>query len=259
MVLPGPTSTELCIAVATYRAGVVGGLVAFVLWSLPSFVVLTAAGLGMQQLKGDHPPDWMIGLAPAAIVLIFVAFYKLAQKVVVGRLTFSLTLLSACITLLVQGDPRVPSTTLLWLLPVMLVGGGLATLAEKLYLEHKQKQARPVPQQEGGEEQEVELSAATSPALPQQQPASVLEGAVDGVDTYKTVHVPRWFVAGSLLSLAGFLLFLLARRLQPHPAQLGPFFELFSQLFIMGITIYGGGQVVLPMLISVAVKPGWIT
>jgi hypothetical protein len=33
------------------------------------------------QLKGDRPPDWMLGLAPAAIVLIFVAFYKLSQKV----------------------------------------------------------------------------------------------------------------------------------------------------------------------------------
>lgn len=32
-------------------------------------------------MKGDRPPDWMLGLAPAAIVLIFVAFYKLSQKV----------------------------------------------------------------------------------------------------------------------------------------------------------------------------------
>lgn len=73
------------------------------------------------------------------------------------------------------------------------------------------------------------------------------------------VHVPKWFTIGAIGALGGFLLFLLARSLTPRPSDLGPHFTLFSHLFIMGLTIYGGGQVVLPMLISVAVKPGWIT
>jgi uncharacterized membrane protein len=40
--------------------------------------------------------------APAAVVLIFVAFAKLGKKVVDSRLKFAITLASACLTLLVQ-------------------------------------------------------------------------------------------------------------------------------------------------------------
>lgn len=66
----------MVVATGTYRAGIPGGLLAFALWNFPSFIVLTLAGLGVRDLLGDEDPDWLAGVAPAAISLVFVAAYK---------------------------------------------------------------------------------------------------------------------------------------------------------------------------------------
>jgi chromate transporter len=39
--LPGPTSTQLVVSTALARAGPLGGLMAFMVWTLPGLVVLT--------------------------------------------------------------------------------------------------------------------------------------------------------------------------------------------------------------------------
>lgn len=32
-------------------------------------------GMGLASMHGDRPPAWMSGLAPAAVVLVFMAFW----------------------------------------------------------------------------------------------------------------------------------------------------------------------------------------
>jgi chromate transporter len=43
--LPGPTSTQLVIAVGTIRGGILGGLIAFFCFSLPAAIILTICGI----------------------------------------------------------------------------------------------------------------------------------------------------------------------------------------------------------------------
>lgn len=79
--LPGPTSTQLVISTALSRAGPLGGLLAFFLWNLPGLIVLTAAAVAIDELVDpNNPPFYLIGLPPAAISLVFKAFYGFAMK-----------------------------------------------------------------------------------------------------------------------------------------------------------------------------------
>ena len=78
--LPGPTSTQMVVSTGTSRAGVLGGLLAFFLWNLPSAIILISAGLGISNFI-EGTPDWMIGLAPGAVSLVFIAAFKLCAKV----------------------------------------------------------------------------------------------------------------------------------------------------------------------------------
>jgi|JI6StandDraft_1071083.scaffolds.fasta_scaffold34475_2 chromate transporter len=50
--VPGPTSTQLMISLATYVTGnVYGGIVAFLLFFGPSFLVMTLCGLFLSQAE----------------------------------------------------------------------------------------------------------------------------------------------------------------------------------------------------------------
>lgn len=66
----------MVVSMGTFRAGIPGGLVSFALWNIPSFIVLTLAGLGVKDLLSDEDPDWLAGVGAAAISLVFVAAYK---------------------------------------------------------------------------------------------------------------------------------------------------------------------------------------
>eukprot|EP00486_Rosalina_sp_Unknown_P004266 CAMPEP_0201570524 /NCGR_PEP_ID=MMETSP0190_2-20130828/12826_1 /ASSEMBLY_ACC=CAM_ASM_000263 /TAXON_ID=37353 /ORGANISM="Rosalina sp." /LENGTH=188 /DNA_ID=CAMNT_0047994147 /DNA_START=20 /DNA_END=583 /DNA_ORIENTATION=+ len=56
--LPGPTSTQMVISCGAYRGGILGGLLSFLFWNLPSFIILTLSGLGVSEFVGSETPDW---------------------------------------------------------------------------------------------------------------------------------------------------------------------------------------------------------
>ena len=76
-------------------------------------------------------------------------------------------------------------------------------------------------------------------------------------DTYSHVPVSRFTALVCFALVGGFLLFLLgfhlAGRTQPK------LLHIFSSFFIIGVTIYGGGQVMLPLLVGITVDHGWLT
>ncbi|CBJ29849.1 conserved unknown protein [Ectocarpus siliculosus] len=209
--LPGPTSTQMVVSMGAYRAGIPGGLLSFALWNIPSFIVLTLAGLGVKELLGDDDPDWLSGLGPAAISLVFVAAYKLGKKVNKSPLKFSLSLVSACVTLLINGDEDINPNVSAWVFPLMLVCGGLVMLADS----------------------KAELA---------------LEGK-----TYSRINIPMWL--GGAIAVGWATILVVSISAFPGSGLGG----LFKAFFRIGSIIYGGGQVVLPMLVDEVVDPGWLT
>eukprot|EP00903_Cladosiphon_okamuranus_P009292 g8866.t1 len=224
--LPGPTSTQMVVSMGAYRAGIPGGLLSFALWNIPSFIILTLAGLGVKELLDSDDPDWLSGLGPAAISLVFVAAYKLGRKVNKSPLKFLLSLVSACVTLLMNGDEDINPNVSAWVFPLMLVCGGLVMLADS--------KIRP-------ENYAVTASTKTKEEL-------ALEGK-----TYSRINIPMWLGGAIVVGWAAILVISIAAF---PDSGLGGLFKAF---FRIGSIIYGGGQVVLPMLVDEVVDPGWLT
>lgn len=127
--LPGPTSTQLVVSTALARAGPIGGLTAFFLWNLPGLIVLITCGVLIATFVDPNNPPWyLVGLPPAAISLVFKAFYGFGQKL--DKLGIILCLISSLVAILVNGDENFPPTVSQFVFPSMLVLGGIVAYVD---------------------------------------------------------------------------------------------------------------------------------
>ena len=77
--LPGPASSQLGIAIGARQAGILGGLVSWLGFTVPSAIVLVLFGLlsGFADLSGA---GWIHGLKLAAVAVVAQAVYLLARS-----------------------------------------------------------------------------------------------------------------------------------------------------------------------------------
>ncbi|WP_421253644.1 chromate efflux transporter [Aeromonas jandaei] len=116
--LPGPASSQLGFAIGRHRAGLGGALAAFVGFTLPSFILLLAAALGV-ALVGSN-----LWLASALHGLKLLALIVVADAVLAMSRQF-------CSNRLAQGI-MVATAAALWLLPGLLTQLGMLALAALL-------------------------------------------------------------------------------------------------------------------------------
>lgn len=114
--LPGPASSQLGIAIGTHRAGMAGGVVAWLGFTLPSAVVLVL--LGLFATGGDIADAGLVhGLKLAAVAVVAHALVRMART-----LTPDLPRLAVAV---VAG-----TLALIWVTPfaqvAIIVGGGIA-------------------------------------------------------------------------------------------------------------------------------------
>ncbi|HYO42503.1 MAG TPA: chromate efflux transporter [Candidatus Limnocylindrales bacterium] len=77
--LPGPASSQLGIAIGTRRAGILGGIAAWLGFTLPSAVALIA--LGMIAVRADlSGAGWVHGLKVAAVAVVAQAILLMARS-----------------------------------------------------------------------------------------------------------------------------------------------------------------------------------
>ena len=250
--LPGPTSTQMVVAVGTARAGPLGGLLALLLFLLPAATIMALAGLGMTRfLSAGDRPAWLDGVQPATVALVAVAAWRLGLVVVNTRLTIGLMLLGAIVAILVRQP---------WAFPAVLALGGLVT---SVALGDQRREAAG----EAGAEAESEPTAAAASASaselsPSPSPSSKPGPgsglvAADGV-RLENLGISRTAGALLLLLFFGLLAGLIGVRLIFQGTAL-PGLEVFESFYRTGSLIFGGGQVVLPMLLTEVVDTGWVT
>ena len=207
--LPGPTSTQMVVAVGTARAGPLGGLLAFLLFLYPAATIMALAGLGVATfLDEGGRPDWLDGVQAATVALVAVAAWRLGTAVIKTKLTMGLMLLGAVVTILVRQP---------WAFPATLALGGVVTMVALR-----------------GQRQEEARGAGI--------PLSGL-----GISPLAGAALLAVFF-GLLVGLIPARLFLQQQEL-----------ELFESFYRMGSLIFGGGQVVLPMMLTEVVDTGWVT
>lgn len=74
--LPGPASSQVGIALGTYRAGVPGGLAAWIAFTLPSALAMIAFAFGIGHF-GVGEPGWIMGLKAAAVAVVANAAWQM--------------------------------------------------------------------------------------------------------------------------------------------------------------------------------------
>jgi chromate transporter len=118
-VLPGPSSSQLGIAIGALRAGRLGGLAAWVGFTLPSAVVMTALAYGVGRVDVADA-GWLHGLELAAVAVVATAVVQLARSLTPDLLRASLAVLAGAIVLAVGGSA---------IQVVVIAGGALAGVA----------------------------------------------------------------------------------------------------------------------------------
>ena len=201
--LPGPSSSQVGLAIGLAKGGWFGAIAAWAGFTLPSAALMTAIGLGVHYF-GSAVPQWLIhGLILVAVPIVAQAVWLMARQLCPDWRRRLLAAAAAAILVIV-------STA--FAQPLVIAAGGLIgsfALAKR-----------------------SSLSVNASP--------------------------PRRHRRMALLLLSLFFLLLLLlpaadRAFHNHAL------SVFSAFYRAGALVFGGGHVVLPLLQSAVVPPGWVT
>ena len=97
--LPGPASSQVGIAVGTVRAGYLGGVFAWLGFTLPSALALIAFALVVDSLEVAEA-GWLHGLKLAAVAVVAQAIWGMARNLAVGRERATIAIVAAVAVLI---------------------------------------------------------------------------------------------------------------------------------------------------------------
>ncbi|MDF2714844.1 MAG: chromate ion transporter family protein [Paenibacillus sp.] len=99
--LPGPASSQVGIGIGVVRAGLLGGLTAWVGFTLPSVIALVLFAYLMQGFDIAES-GWIHGLKIVAVAIVAHAVYGMGQKLTPDRSRATIAIITAAVTLLWQ-------------------------------------------------------------------------------------------------------------------------------------------------------------
>ena len=201
--LPGPASSQVSIAIGILRARFLGGIAAWIGFTLPSALALIAFGLGIGAFAGASDAGWLHGLKVIAVAVVAQAVWGMARSLCPDRERATIAILAAIVTL------AWPSAV-----------GQLSSIV-----------------------------------------IAGLTGAV--IFPGQTTSSPSQmrFPIAKKTGIAAWIIFFVLLVGLPFYRQISPShgLEVFDSFFRVGSLVFGGGHVVLPLLQTEVVGPGWVT
>ncbi len=199
--LPGPSSSQVGIGIGFAKAGWPGAIAAWIGFTLPSAILMTAFGLGVHHF-GSTIPQWLLhGLILVAAPVVAQAVWLMSKQLCPD---WPRRLIASAVAVAALG------IQVATLQPFLIVAGGAVGW---MILENRE----------------------TGPGLP------------PGVDK-RTAPI--------LLGLFALLLLGLPLASAGFGEQA---VKLFAAFYRSGALVFGGGHVVLPLLQSAVVAPGWVS
>ncbi len=174
--LSGPGSTKMLYAINVLHYGFWTGIAAFFVWCLPMAIAAFGLALGVEQIDKKLPgPVYALlsGLNSATVGIIALAAYQLSDKAITDTLSRILVFVSAAAGTLYNA---------LWYFPLLMVGGGLATviwdlkLLQRVYRATRPSRPRPAtPQAQDAElrsfeQAEIQSSVRSRPNVQSHAP-----------------------------------------------------------------------------------------
>ncbi len=201
--LPGPASSQVSIAIGIARARILGGVAAWLGFTLPSALALIAFAFGIGAFASAAGAGWLHGLKVVAVAVVAQAVWGMARSLCPDRDRATMAVLASIVTLAWP-------TAVGQLLSIAIAG---------------------------------------------------IVGLIVFPGTATSSFSHRRFPIGKKTGIAAWVIFFalliglpLLRQIQPgHPL------EVFDSFFRVGSLVFGGGHVVLPLLQTEVVGPGWVT
>jgi chromate transporter len=97
--LPGPASSQVGIAIGMLRAGLAGGVVAWLGFTLPSALALVAFAYGLGAIGATEGAGWLHGLKVVAVAVVALAVWSMARTLCPDRERASIAIVAAIATL----------------------------------------------------------------------------------------------------------------------------------------------------------------
>jgi len=193
--LPGPSSTQTLVGVAWKVGGLRLALLTFLIWILPSAVVMCMAAISYQMFAGHTKfANILHFVQPIAVGIVAYATYTFANKFLTSKVSTMLAIGSLIVTLLLQNP---------YAFPLLILLGGIISSAKETH-----------PQEN---ELRVKLFANVNP------------------------NKVAYFI-GILLFFA--VLGAIINQTSPFSLPI----RLFENFYRNGILIFGGGQVLVPLM-----------
>jgi chromate transport protein ChrA len=211
----------------------------------------------------------LTGLNAASTGLIFYAGYVLTKACAKDGITVVILFGSAAFG---------TCFVFIWLYPVLTIAGGIITVAwdwpgwgrmKERRLKRKESQATPLEDiatlstVTGSVPDKIEEDIEKSPViesketLPAVSPVVVADDATVDEEFPSQFSLTHWQAASVVgLWAAVFIIVLVLRSTLNNPTRA---LELFSNLYVAGTILFGGGPVVIPLLQSYTVDPGWVS
>ncbi|CEL07110.1 Putative Chromate ion transporter (Eurofung) [Aspergillus calidoustus] len=273
--LPGPGSTKMLFCLVLLHAGFIPALLAFVLWCLPGAIGMYALSLGVQQIDETLPaPVYALlsGLNASTVGIIALAAVQLAEKAIRDKISRILVIFGACAGLCYSA---------LWYFPILMVAGGVATalwdgwvyqqiLRVKIAWKNRNRQTEPEGDAPGsaGCERSSERNSGQGAGTEMLRmrksgteafPPNLNDTQAEERDAHPAQdHVIRIRVGAAIFIFffTSFIAILVSRaKISAPPLAL----DLFANMYLAGTVIFGGGPVVIPLLRSYVVDPGWVS
>jgi chromate transporter len=201
--LPGPASSQVSIAIGILRARLLGGIAAWIGFTLPSALALIAFAFGIGAFAGAGDAGWLHGLKVVAVAVVAQAVWGMARSLCPDRERATIAILAAIFTL------AWPSAV--------------------------------------GQLSSIVIAALTGAVIfPGQTSSSPSQMRFP---IAKKTGITAWIIFFVLLVGLPFY-----RQVSPSHG-----LEVFDSFFRVGSLVFGGGHVVLPLLQTEVVGPGWVT
>lgn len=95
--LPGPASSKVGIAIGIMRAGLPGGVLAWLGFTLPSALALVAFAYGISTIGAAAGAGWLHGLKVVAVAVVALAVWGMARALCPDRQRATLAILTAMV------------------------------------------------------------------------------------------------------------------------------------------------------------------
>jgi chromate transporter len=97
--LPGPASSQVSIAIGIARARLLGGLAAWLGFTIPSALALIAFAFGIGAFAGAADAGWLHGLKVVAVAVVAQAIWGMARSLCPDRERATIAVLASIVTL----------------------------------------------------------------------------------------------------------------------------------------------------------------